>query len=53
MLADELGLPHRRWADYEEGAAIPADVMLLFITLTKANPHWLLTGQGPKYLPGP
>ena len=48
-LAAALGLPHRTWADYEQGVAIPADVMLRFLEQTGADPHWLLTGRGPKY----
>jgi hypothetical protein len=27
--------------------------MLRFVAETKANPHWLLTGEGPRYAPGP
>ncbi len=30
---------------------IPAEVILQFIEITEANPHWLLTGDGPRYLP--
>lgn len=49
-LAAALGLPQRTWADYEQGVAIPADVMLRFLEQTGADPHWLLTGRGPKYV---
>jgi hypothetical protein len=51
-LADVLQLPVRTWENYEAGVAIPAPVILRFIEATGASPHWLLTGQGPKYLVG-
>lgn len=50
MLADLLRLPFRTWVNYEGGCTIPAEVMLRFIELTGADPHWLLTGDGKKYL---
>ena len=31
------------------GAAIPSEVLLEFLQQTGADPHWLLTGEGPKY----
>jgi len=50
LLAGALRLPYRRWIDYERGgASIPGDVLLRFVEHTRADPHWLLTGQGPKY----
>jgi hypothetical protein len=48
-LAQALRLPFRTWYHYERGITIPAQVMLRFIELTEANPHWLLTGQGERY----
>jgi hypothetical protein len=33
------------------GATIPGEVMLRFLEVTKANPHWLHTGDGQRYLP--
>ncbi len=50
MLAEDLGLPFRTWLNYEGGCTIPAQVILLFIERTGADPHWLLTGEGEKYL---
>jgi hypothetical protein len=50
VLADELGVPERTWRHYEAGVMVPADVILRFIELTDAHPHWLLTGSGEKYL---
>jgi len=50
LLAEALQIPFRTWLNYENGCTIPAPSMLRFIELTKANPHWLLTGRGDKYL---
>ena len=51
LLAEALRIPFRTWHQYETGCTIPAAVILRFIELTEAHPHWLLTGQGEKYLP--
>lgn len=51
LLADALQLPFRTWLNYEGGCTIPAQTILQFIEVTDAHPHWLLTGEGPKYLP--
>ena len=32
------------------GRTIPAKVILRFIEITSAHPHWLLTGEGSRYL---
>ncbi len=48
-LAEALGLSAETWANYESGVIIPAPVILGFIELTRADPHWLLTGQGERY----
>ncbi|WP_165232169.1 hypothetical protein [Aquisphaera insulae] len=48
-MADALQVPFRTWFNYENGCTIPAPSILRFIELTRANPHWLLTGRGPKY----
>jgi len=50
VIADELGLPEQTWRHYESGVIVPAHVILRFIEVTDAHPHWLLTGQGEKYL---
>ena len=52
LLAEALQIPFRTWHNYEAGCTIPAQSILRFIEVTKAHPHWLLTGQGEKYLPG-
>ncbi|MHC5541558.1 S24 family peptidase [Singulisphaera rosea] len=49
-LARRLGLPARTWYNYETGVTVPAEVLLAFIEQTGANPAWLLSGDGPKYL---
>jgi hypothetical protein len=45
-LAEALGLPERTWRNYEAGVTIPAPVILRFIAVCGASPHWLLTGEG-------
>lgn len=49
VLAEAIRLPHRTWANYEAGVMVPAQVILRFIELTGACPHWLLTGEPPRY----
>jgi hypothetical protein len=49
LLAEKIGVPFRTWANYEEGCTIPAQVILRFIEVTDAAPHWLLTGDGQIY----
>lgn len=49
MLAEALRLPFRTWVNYEWGVTVPALVVLRFIELTGADPHWLLTGELPRY----
>ena len=48
-LAEALDLPAETWANFEGGVIMPAPVILGFIELTGADPHWLLTGQGERY----
>ena len=50
LLAASLRLPFRTWLNYEAGCTIPAQIILRFIEMTDAHPHWLLTGAGEKYL---
>jgi hypothetical protein len=50
FLADALGVPRDTWMNYERGVTIPGIVVLKLIDATGANPRWLLTGKGPKYL---
>jgi hypothetical protein len=52
-LARGLGLPARIWENYEHGVTIPGWALLLFIDHTGADPHWLLTGEGDRYLVRP
>jgi hypothetical protein len=50
LLAEALDLPFRTWHRYEAGGTIPAQSILRFIEVTRAHPHWLLTGEGDKYV---
>jgi hypothetical protein len=51
LLAEAMQIPFRVWSSYEIGTTIPAEVILKFIEVTSAHPHWLLTGEGPRYMP--
>ncbi|MDG3006682.1 hypothetical protein [Paludisphaera mucosa] len=51
MLASALEIPYRNWVRYESGASMPAQAMLRFLEVTGTSPHWLLTGDGPKFSP--
>jgi hypothetical protein len=48
-LARRLNLPARTWYNYETGVTVPAEVLLGFIDQTRANPMWLLNGEGSRY----
>jgi hypothetical protein len=50
LLATALGVPFRTWVNYEQGCTIPAEVILRFLEITRANPTWLLNGEGETYL---
>jgi hypothetical protein len=52
LLAIAMGVPFRTVLNYEDGCTIPALVILRFIELTNAHPHWLLTGEGERYIFG-
>lgn len=49
-LAEAVRVPFRAWVEYEAGETIPALIILRFIEVTSAHPHWLLTGEGCRYL---
>jgi hypothetical protein len=49
QLSEQLGFPARTWENCEAGVIIPGEVILRFIELTGADPHWLLTGEGERY----
>ncbi len=49
LLAKAMGIPFRTLHNYEMGCTIPAHVILRFIELTGAHPHWLLTGEGDQF----
>lgn len=48
-LARKLEIPNRTWYNYETGVTVPAEILLRFLEVTSAEPHWLVTGQGPKF----
>jgi hypothetical protein len=51
-LAWALKIPARTWEHFEAGVTVPAEIILEFIALTGAEPHWLLTGEGDRYRTG-
>ena len=50
LLAEALDLSARTWRNYEAGVTIPATVILWFIEISGASPHWLLTGEGEPFV---
>jgi len=50
LLARKLGIPYRELHEYENGGTVPADAILRLIEQTGVNPHWLLTGDGARFL---
>ena len=48
-LARKLNLPARTWYHYENGVTVPAEVLLDFLALTRVEPRWLRSGDGPMY----
>ncbi len=48
-----MGIPVRTWDHYESGVAMPGYVLLKFIELTGAAPHWLFEGEGERYIARP
>ena len=49
-VARALSLPPETWRNYEQGVTMPASVLLEFLDMTSADPHWLLTGEGDHLL---
>jgi hypothetical protein len=49
VIADLLHLFSLTWINYESGCTIPAQVILHFVEVTDAHPHWLRTGEGERY----
>jgi hypothetical protein len=52
-IAAAFSLPPRTWKNYENGVTMPATALLQFLTATGANPNWLMTGRGARYLRQP
>jgi hypothetical protein len=50
LLAEELKVPYPSLHDFENGCTIPGESILRFIELTGVDPHWLLTGDGERFL---
>lgn len=50
QLAAALGIPARTWENFEAGVNVPARTLLEFIEISGVHPHWLLTGEGERYL---
>lgn len=52
-LAASLGLLAGTWANYERGVIAPGHIILRFLVVTGVNPHWLLLGEGDRFMPPP
>jgi len=50
LLSEALKIPFRTLLNYETGCTIPAHTILRLIEVTGADPHWLLTGDGERFL---
>src|SRR5262249_39513141 len=46
-----VGVPAKTWVNVEAGVNQSAIVILRLIDATGANPSWLLTGEGPMFMP--
>ena len=49
LLAILLGISERKLTRLETHGPIPGHTILAFIEATKANPDWLLSGEGERY----
>lgn len=47
-VAEELGISHRTWQDYENGRNLPNGKVLEKLAVMGFNINWVLTGEGPK-----
>jgi hypothetical protein len=48
-LSQAMNITASTWENFENGVMIPGWILLQFIELTGAEPHWLLTGKGNRY----
>jgi len=49
IVASLMGIPVRTLGNFEQGIALPAEILLGFIAATGANPEWLRTGKGAMF----
>lgn len=49
-LADALKIPTQTWLGYESGVVVPVKILLQLMVMARVDHHWLLTGQGQKYV---
>jgi hypothetical protein len=50
ILARRLRIPQRTMARMEAGRPIPGVLILRLIEVTGVNPHWLLCGEGERFV---
>jgi hypothetical protein len=50
VLADALKIPTQTWLGYESGVGVPVKILLELMVMARVDHHWLLTGQGQKYV---
>jgi len=49
-LARLLRISDRKLERFETGSTLPAEIILILMEVTGANPHWLQSGEGERYL---
>jgi hypothetical protein len=50
VLADALKITPQTWLGYESGVVVPVKIVLQLMVMARVDHHWLLTGQGQKYV---
>ena len=48
-LAKLLRIPDRKLERFESGSPIPAEIILILMEVTGADPRWLQSGEGERY----
>jgi hypothetical protein len=48
-LSEAMKIPARTWENVEGGVQVPYPILLQFLEVTGADPHWILTGEGDRY----
>jgi hypothetical protein len=49
-LSEAMEISAQTWENFEVGVQIPGWAILRFIEISGVDPHWLLTGEGERYI---